>query len=191
MEFKEKHFQFNPKNGSLLISEPFLLDPNFRRTVVLLIEYSTEGCFGFVLNKLLFLSASKVAPGLFNIPFPLFYGGPVEPNTLHFIHRSSLLIPDSKEICKGIFWGGDLKTAIKLCNEGTLGSDDIKFFLGYSGWGIGQLEQEIVEKSWWSSEAGEKIVFTNDLDEMWSEVVISLGSDFAHLANPPESPHWN
>lgn len=191
MEIKETRFQFIPQRGELLVSEPFLADPNFRRSVVLLCEHEEQGSVGFILNRLLNLTTEEVIPGLLNISFPVFYGGPVEQNTLHFIHTAGELIEDSLPITDGIYWGGDIEAINALLLAGKVKPEDFKFFIGYSGWGEGQLNAEISLKAWWATPSSPAIVFTDDLEEMWRSVVKNLGQDFAYLANSPIDYNWN
>lgn len=191
MEIKNQKFDFTPERGQLLISEPFLADPNFRRTVVLLCEHELEVSVGFILNRLLSTNTDEVIPGLLSFSFPVFYGGPVEQNTLHFIHRRGDLIEDALPIAKGIFWGGNIHSIDQLLLENKVQPEDFKFFLGYSGWGEDQLNAEVFQKAWWATNSSPEIVFTDDLEEMWSRVVKKLGQNFAYLANSPEDYSWN
>lgn len=180
-----------PHKGSLLISEPYLEDVHFRRTVVLLSEHNEMGTVGFILNRLLNVTTTDVVPDLLDISFPVFYGGPVEPNTLHFIHKAGMVIPGSFEISKDIYWGGDIEMVNDLLNTGVVTQDEFRFFVGYSGWSPGQLDDEIREKAWWITRSTESIVFDDDLDNMWKKVVQQMGDDFAYMANSPEDPSWN
>src|SRR3954471_2864846 len=90
MEFFKYNNKLKPEKGRLLISEPFLPDPNFERTVVLLCDHNNEGSFGFVLNKPSILKVSEVMQNI-NVDEIVFIGGPVQQDTLHFIHRNILL----------------------------------------------------------------------------------------------------
>ena len=191
MEISNKQYNFNPEGGQLLISEPFLSDPNFRKSVVLLCEHEPEGSVGFVLNKLLNTYTSEIIPELLTFDFPIFYGGPVEPNTLHFIHRCGLLIDDAMPIGNGLFWGGNIENINQLFNDGRAQNTDFKFFVGYSGWGAGQLQSEIDQKAWWLAKPSANLVFLDDLEEMWPTAVRALGSDFAYLADSPDDYLWN
>jgi putative transcriptional regulator len=191
MQIDKKQFEFTPKSGSLLVSEPFLSDPNFRKTVVLLCEHEAAGSFGFVLNKLLDLDTDEVVPELLEYNFPIYYGGPVEPNTLHFIHRKGEMIADSFPIGEDVFWGGDIHLVDRLIQQGVAKPEDFKFFIGYSGWGEAQLNAEIEQKAWWLTSVDSKIVFSTDLAEMWPSCVKKLGPDFAYLAGSPDDLLWN
>jgi putative transcriptional regulator len=188
-EIKPK-FQ-KPEKGSLLISEPFLADLNFWRSVVLLAEFTELGSVGFILNKPAHLSTDDTIPGMLNHDFPIYYGGPIDPHSLHFVHNLGLKIPNSIEIIPGIFWGGDINAINDLMERGEAAADNFKFFLGYSGWEPSQIEEEMEEKTWWITSATEELIFDNDLDNMWANVVKLLGEDFAYMANSPEDVSWN
>jgi putative transcriptional regulator len=180
-----------PLKGSVLISEPYLNDLQFRRTVVLLGEHNEDGSVGFVLNRLLSIRSNEVVPGLLDIDFPLFYGGPVEPNTLHFIHTVGELIEGAQPIKDGIFWGGNIELVNDLLNQKVVKPEEFKFFVGYSGWAPGQLEDEMQEKAWWLGEAPSSIIFSDDPEQMWANVVKNLNEDYAYMANSPDDPQWN
>ncbi|MCE2788047.1 MAG: YqgE/AlgH family protein [Bacteroidota bacterium] len=180
-----------PLKGSVLISEPYLSDLQFRRTVVLLGEHNEDGSVGFVLNRLLSIRSNEVVPGLLDIDFPLFYGGPVEPNTLHFIHTVGELIEGAQPIKDGIFWGGNIELVNDLLNQKVVKLNEFKFFVGYSGWAPGQLEDEMQEKAWWLGEAPASLIFSDDPERMWTNVVKNLNEDYAYMANSPDDPQWN
>ena len=182
----------NPGVGKLLISEPFLFDPNFRRSVILLCEHSDNGSVGFVLNRKLDIKLGDVLEGVFTIlDIPLFLGGPVQNNTLHFVHNIDALIGSAEQIGENIYWGGDFEILKEILANNTIEPDKIRFFLGYSGWGGGQLEDEIVEKSWIVTGANDEIVFQYDNDEMWKSILKNKGGKYKFLSNSPESPFLN
>jgi putative transcriptional regulator len=186
----KKVFQ-NPTRGSLLVSEPFLEDINFRRSVVIIAEHTDFGAVGFILNKPLDMLTGEIAPDLLQYEFPIFHGGPLEPNSLHFIHKHGDEIPGSMQILPNIYWGGDISYVSNLIETGTAEVNDFRFFLGYSGWEPDQIKEEIEEKSWWVALADESIIFDDDMENMWGNVVKLLGEDFAPMANSPEDLSWN
>lgn len=182
----------SPAMGRLLISEPFMMDPNFKRSVILLTEYGTAGAMGFVLNYKSEYSLGDLLPDLPYSEMPVYIGGPVGENTLHFIHRCPEKIDDGIEIAEGVFWGGDFETVKSLVSNYLLTEHEIKFFAGYSGWTPGQLEDEIAEDTWIVTDKfNPEIVITHDEQNLWKEVVISLGQRYAHIANFPENPEMN
>lgn len=175
----------------LLVSEPFLEDINFRRSVVLITEHSSQGSVGFILNRPVDMFTSEVVPDLLNDDFPVYYGGPIEPNSLHFIHKHGDKITGSFAIADNIWWGGDINEINNLLQFGEATTDDFRFFLGYSGWDPNQIDAEIAEKTWWVATANTAIVFAADMENIWPNVVKQLGDDFAYLANSPEDLSWN
>src|SRR4030081_1156068 len=99
-----------PGAGRLLISEPFMMDPNFKRAVILLTEHADEGAMGFVLNHQSEYMLSDLMPEMAYSEMPVYIGGPVGIDTLHYIHCVPDKIEDGIEIANGIFWGGDFET---------------------------------------------------------------------------------
>ena len=121
----------NPGVSSLLLSEPFMLDPNFQRSVVLLCEHDPQqGTLGYIVNQPTGLTIGDLIGELSGCDLPLFVGGPVEQNTLHFVHKYGALIPDGTELGRGLYWGGDFDEIKHLLSSGVLTSNDIKFFIG-------------------------------------------------------------
>jgi putative transcriptional regulator len=181
----------SPASGILLISDPFLKDPNFMRTVVLLCEHKEEGSFGFVLNKKYENTLNELVEELPDSKIPVYYGGPVETNTLHFLHQYPDEIPGSVEVLKGIYWGGDFEMLIEMIKRRQVDENKIRFFIGYSGWGQGQLAGELKEKSWLTAEATKKLVFHNDYTEVWKDSLKHLGGDYEIMVNFPIDPQLN
>ncbi len=179
------------QSGILLISDPFLKDPNFLRTVVLLCEHQTEGSLGFILNRLFPQTIGDLISGLEECNFPVYYGGPVQKDTIHFLHKRPDLIEEGIEIIDGIYWGGDFGEVVELIKEKKLLQNDIRFFLGYSGWGEQQLENELKEKSWITREAMRKLVFHKNTDAIWKDALIDLGGEYSQMTNYPIDPQLN
>ena len=178
--------------GRILISEPFMMDPNFKRSVILLTEYSEEGAMGFILNHASEFFLGDILPDLSYSEFPVFIGGPVANNTLHFIHRCPDKINGGVEIGEDIFWGGDFEMVKDLITGYQLKADEIRFFTGYSGWTPKQLDDEIREDSWIvANQIKSDTVFSGNEENLWREVVIGLGQRYAHIANFPENPELN
>jgi putative transcriptional regulator len=178
--------------GRLLISEPFMLDPNFKRSVILLTEYSEAGAMGFILNQPGEFFLGDILPEVSYSEMPVFIGGPVANDTLHFIHCCPEKIEGGIEIAEGVFWSGDFETVKKLITSYQLNSDEIRFFMGYSGWTAKQLDGEIKEDSWIvADKLNKEIIFTKNEENLWREVVIGLGQRYAHIANFPENPELN
>lgn len=182
---------YRPIAGRFLISEPFMHDLNFKRSVVLLVEHGEKGSLGFVLNKQLEAGINDIVEDIPFLDSPVFMGGPVEQSTLHYVHRMGDTISGSREIYKGLFWGGnfdDLKEQIQL---GKVNPGDILFFVGYSGWSPGQLEGELDRKSWIVAPENMEFVFRSTYEDIWREVLQSLGSKYKIISNYPVDPRLN
>ncbi len=181
----------DPSSGILLISDPFLKDPNFMRTVVFLCDHQEQGSFGFVLNRKYENTIDELVPELEGHKIPLFYGGPVQMDTIHFLHQYSEEIPGSQEVMKGIFWGGDFDKLVEMIKNGEVDENKIRFFIGYSGWSNGQLNTELEEKSWLTVKATRKLVFHRDYKELWKDSLKQLGGDYEIMINFPIDPQLN
>ncbi len=183
--------KLKPGKGKVLISEPFMLDPSFKRSVVLLVEHNDEGTVGFVLNQEMEMMLNELMdPEFPYFEAPVFVGGPVQQDTLHFLHKLGDKIPGSIEVAKGIYWGGNYEAFTILLQNGEIGKEDIRFFVGYSGWSPGQLHSELKENAWIVASADRIDIFSGN-EDMWKSVVKSLGNKYAHIANFPENPYLN
>ena len=180
-----------PANGILLIADPFLRDPNFLRTVVFLCEHKEEGSFGFVLNRQYANTIDQLIPELQEHKFPVFYGGPVQQDTIHFLHQYPDIIPGGQEIIKGVYWGGDFDCMVELVKSGNIDPDKIRFYIGYSGWSGGQLNEELKEKSWLTVKATRKLIFHQKFEEIWKDSLKHLGGDYEMMINFPIDPQLN
>jgi len=180
-----------PGPGILLIADPFLKDPNFLRTVVILCEHQAEGSFGFVLNKQIEQTLGELITDLEGYQLPVYYGGPVQMNTIHFLHQCPDLIPDAQKISNEIYWGGNFETVTALIKSKSIDLKKIKFFVGYSGWGDGQLDNELKEKSWLTVSATRNLVFDTQHDDVWKGSLQHLGGDYEMMINFPIDPQLN
>lgn len=181
----------HPAPGILLIADPFLKDPNFLRTVVILCEHKEEGSFGLVLNKRIEQTLGELISDLEGFILPVYYGGPVQMNTIHFLHQYPDLIPESFKISNDIYWGGNFETVTALIKSNSIDLTKIKFFVGYSGWGDGQLSDELKEKSWLTVSATKSLVFDTQHDEIWKGSLQHLGGDYEMMINFPIDPQLN
>jgi len=177
--------------GTILVASANLFDPNFSRSVVLLCDHRPEGSFGLVLNRQLPHSLSEVTEGLEGWDAPLFRGGPVQENTLHFIHSRPDLEIGSQKVAPGVFWGGDFKQLQESIRAGQVEPDDVRFFVGYSGWGEGQLQDEIAKSSWYLTRGHAELIFCDDSNNQWRQIVKIMGPDYAIFANFPDDARLN
>ena len=178
------------ETGCLLIAEPFMGDPNFERSVILLCEHNAQGSFGLVLNQ---SSEFHLADLIKNNVYPdilVNYGGPVQRDTLHFLHIVPEKISGGVEIQKGLFWGGNFDKMLEKLNLGLISMGEIRFFIGYSGWGEGQLSQEIKRNSWIVSKTTTNNIMKNT-KEYWRETLKNMGGDYKVMANYPIDPRLN
>tara|TARA_B100000929_G_scaffold279396_1_gene256497 strand:+ start:485 stop:1033 length:549 start_codon:yes stop_codon:yes gene_type:complete len=180
------------EKGSLLIAEPTgLSDLNFDRSVILLVEHNESGSVGFILNKKLNYSTKDLIIDI-KYKFPIYNGGPVHTENLYFIHNQPKLIPNSLRITKEIYWGGDFSIVLKLINSKQIKLDEIKFFLGYSGWDKNQLENEIAISSWVvKKENRDANLLLKNCDDIWKEKLLELGGKYLIWSNSPENPSNN
>ncbi len=177
--------------GKILIADPFLKDPNFMRSVVIVCEHQDTGSFGFVLNKSYEQVLGDLIVDLEGSTFPVYYGGPVQLDTIHFLHQCPHLISGGFEISEGIFWGGEFDEVAELIKEGRITEGDIRFFIGYSGWGEGQLEEEMKQKSWITSKATPILIFPSDANNVWKDALKQLGGEYELMTNYPIDPQLN
>lgn len=180
-----------PEKGKILISEPFLPDTFFNRSIVYLTDHSPQGSVGFILNKKLDLKISAAVEGFEGLDENLNMGGPVAPDTLHYLHSLGNLIPNSVLVERNIYWGGDIESIRQLIKTGKINESQIRFFLGYSGWSAGQLERELKENSWVIVKVKPDIVMNNRGDDTWKRVLRSFKNKYRMWAEFPDSPEMN
>jgi putative transcriptional regulator len=177
--------------GSLLISEPFLADSCFKRSVVLLSEHDKNGTLGFILNKPTDLKLNEAVEDFPEFNVPLYFGGPVDTETLFYIHTLGNKLEGSREIAAGVFWGGDYEKLKFFVDTKQIKENQIRFYAGYSGWEPKQLNDELKEQAWMLSEANLQFTFYQNPKLLWSQVLRSMGNEYAMMANFPEDPQLN
>ena len=180
-----------PAKGRILISEPFLLDYYFKRSVVLLAEHNEEGSFGLIINKPVKMGLSDIITDFPVFEAPVYLGGPVKTDSLFFIHTLGELVPESMEIMDGLYWGGDIEAIKEMIVIGRITTSQIKFFMGYSGWVANQLDGELRKNSWLVSNTTAKQIMLDKIDVLWESSLKTLGEDFAYWTNFPEDPALN
>ncbi|CAM1352938.1 YqgE/AlgH family protein [Tenacibaculum insulae] len=180
-----------PEKGRLLIAEPTILnDKSFKRTIVLLTEHTLNSSVGFILNRPLNYVLNDLVPEI-DCDFTIYQGGPVEQDNLYFIHKVPQLIPNSVEVANGIYWGGNFDLLKELLIKNKLKATDIRFFLGYSGWGSNQLENELNTDSWFISENDYKNILTTNNESLWKEKLLQRGGKYKIWANAPSDIQMN
>ncbi|MGB3543411.1 YqgE/AlgH family protein [Rubrivirga sp.] len=179
-----------PIPGNVLVAEPPMADPNFRRTVVLICEHTTSGSFGLVLNRPTGLALSQATDETFDFDAELWAGGPVQPDTLHYLHP----YPDldgALPVLEGVFWGGEFEEIRAGLEDDRLDKDRVRFFVGYSGWGEGQLDAEVDEGAWIVLEGAPDLVFADGDDALWRPILRQMGGEYALLSTFPDDPRLN
>lgn len=180
-----------PGRGRLLISYPLMSDPNFKRTVILLCDHNETGSFGFVINKFIPVKLSDLVSDLPDIKTRIGLGGPVQTSNLYYLHTLGERLNGSVEVARGLFMGGDYDDLKEMLIRGEVGENEIRFFVGYSGWSENQLDNELSENSWIITEASTKILMNTKADKLWQNALVAMGKEYSFLANMPENPELN
>ena len=181
----------SPAPGILLIADPFLKDPNFMRTVIFICEHQQEGSFGFVLNKQFEQTLDELMEGFEGFPIPIFYGGPVQMDTIHFLHQYPEKVPGGHEVMTGGYWGGDFEKLSDMVKNKEIDYNKVRFFIGYSGWSNGQLGDELKEKSWLTVAGTRELIFHQQPDNIWKDSLKHLGGNYEMMINFPIDPQLN
>jgi putative transcriptional regulator len=180
------------EQGRLLIAEPFMQDPHFKRSIVLICEHNSDGTVGMVINKTVGLKINEVLEDFPPFDAEVFLGGPVQAQRLFFIHTKGDLIPKSIHIQDDLYWSGEFNFLKELIKKELISTKDIRFFLGYAGWEPDQIKDELKEESWLIMPATNELLFGKiDADELWATVLKDKGDQFAMMANFPEDPSFN
>lgn len=178
--------------GNLLVAEPFMQDPNFKRSVTLICEHGAEeGSAGLVLGRKMNMTLGDAIPDLKKHKYPLYVGGPVANDTLHFLHNFGDELDGSNEVCEGLWWGGNFERLKIMINMGDVSPDDIRFYIGYSGWSPGQLEMEMKEESWFTHPARAEHIFNYKDESLWEQILLEKGGQYKQMINYPEDPQLN
>jgi putative transcriptional regulator len=180
------------QQGQILIADPFMQDDYFKKSVIALCDYTkNEGAVGFILNKPTHLQMQDVLLDFPEFDGALYFGGPVANETIYYLHTKGDLIGNSKEITNGLYWGGDFHTIKFLIKNEVLTPQDIKFYIGYSGWSPGQIEDEIETNSWIQDELFRNHVFSKEPTNLWQQAMHLKGNHFSVLADMADQVSLN
>ena len=191
--FKKKIKDLNvlsATEGNVLVAEPFMQDDYFKRSVVFICENNEEGTVGFILNEKLNINLKDVLEQLTAFDAPLYMGGPVEAQSLFFIHKCAEL-DDALPVSEGIYWSGDFEQLREFMLLGKVKENEIKFFLGYSGWDKQQLKDELENENWLIGKLESSIVFEHNAESLWRDSLKNMGKEQAIMANFPDNPSLN
>jgi putative transcriptional regulator len=180
-----------PAKGRLLVSEPFLPDPYFRRTVVLLCEHNEEGSFGFVLNRHMDMDVHELMENMPPTGSVVSIGGPVQSGNLYYLHTLGAHVEGSIEVVDGVHMGGDYEQLRSILATDPRLSKHVRFFVGYAGWAGDQLQKELDERSWLVSQGDRKRIMNMGDKDLWADTLRAMGREFAPLANFPDDPSLN
>jgi putative transcriptional regulator len=179
------------ENGTVLLAEPFMLDPNFRRSAVLLCEHNDEGSVGFIMNKPLRMRIDELIEDFPEFDSEVFFGGPVQTDTIHYIHNVGDLLDESRLVVDGVYWGGDFNKLKFLISSKLILPENIRFFVGYSGWSEGQLADEMNLGSWVSASMDANYLFKSIPARLWEQVMYNKGDVYTVISQVPEDFSWN
>lgn len=179
------------QQGKLLISEPFANDSYFKRSVVLIANYDEEGALGLILNKKTNLHIHDITDQFGTFNAEVYIGGPVQTENLFFLHSRGDIIPDSEELIKGVYWGGDFDILKEHIESGAIQSNEIRFFLGYSGWSKKQLQNELDQNNWLVNHIKSQDIFSQNPEDLWKIVISNMGENYLYWLNFPVNPQYN
>lgn len=187
-----KYNRVKPKVGRVLLAGPFMQDYHFKNSVVLIIESNENGTLGVVLNKLYSMSINDLVADFPRINLPVFLGGPVNNDSLVFIHTLGDKLEGSLKIQEGLWFGGDFDQLIQLSRNHAVNSSSVRFFIGYTGWGVGQLNEELLRDDWLVSDISPKACFRICEDkELWNSMLSDLSGDYSYWEKLPDDPTLN
>jgi putative transcriptional regulator len=184
-------FSRKPQQGNILIAEPFLHDKSFKRSVIWLTNHDENGSRGFILNKQTSIHINVLIDDFPSTDTPVYYGGPVETDSLFYIHTAGSLISGSQLFSPGYYLGGDFEALKFLIDTKQLKSFEYKFFVGYSGWETHQLDAEMNEQTWMVTDFKNEFGLHADNKSLWSDYVKGMGKEYTLVANSPEYPSLN
>ncbi len=182
----------DPAKGKLLISDPFLDEDYFRRSVVYLCEHNIDGSFGFVVNNFISINLNELDESLPKVEAQISLGGPMEVNSLYFIHQFGDQIQNSAEISDGVFLGGDFQQLSNKIVEDQANITKVRFIIGYAGWKRKQLKEEIKNNAWIVKELSSPLqLFESQSRLSWKRVMFDLGGKYKIMSKFPLTPMNN
>lgn len=175
----------------LLLAEPFMESPEFKRSVILLTEHSQKGSMGFIINRKLTISPTQAIDDFPDFDDMLHYGGPVSSDQLFYLHSLGSLLEGSIEVLPGVFMGGNFETLKSMVDSKQITPSQIRFYAGYSGWSSNQLTKELKDNSWIVAPAQAPQIFNEDKGNLWKKILHAMGGKYSMVAEFPEDPTLN
>lgn len=189
--FKIQSNTLNPVIGDVLISEPFMNDFYFRRSVILLIDHNEEGSLGVIFNKRLTIPFNEIVQGFPEFNADVYLGGPVETDRIFFIHTVGEMIPDSHLISNGLYWSGNINVLKSMIKMDLIKPHEVRFYVGYAGWDGGQLRNELKANTWVVGRFTAKQLLRTMPGKMWSDFVKQIGKRYTLWDKFPVNPSDN
>ena len=189
--FKIQSNTLNPVIGDVLISEPFMNDFYFRRSVILLIDHNEEGSLGVIFNKRLTIPFNEIVQGFPEFNADVYLGGPVETDRIFFIHTVGEMIPDSHLISNGLYWSGNISVLKSMIKMDLIKPHEVRFYVGYAGWDGGQLRNELKANTWVVGRFTAKQLLRTMPGKMWSDFVKQIGKRYTLWDKFPVNPSDN
>ena len=186
-----RYNEVKPEAGKLLIAEPFLGDAYFGRSVVLLAGHGEEGSFGLILNKQVQVQIHEIVKGMPTFGAKVFLGGPVHSTQIFYLHTIGEKLDGSLEVIPGLWWGGDTDQLWDMIENGEAQSEEVIFYLGYSGWAPKQLEGELKQNSWIVTSASTRFILNTPPSKLWANLLRNMGEHYAYWVNFPQNPQTN
>ena len=172
--------------GSLLMSDPFMMDSNFKRTAILLCDHRPDGTVGFILNRPLDMNVNQLVADFPEFQSEVYFGGPVATDTIHYIHTVGDMLDNSIKVTNGIYWGGDFDKLKFLIQSDLIKPEHIRFFVGYSGWDEGQLADELKIGSWFLSSMHPNYLFKSKPKSLWQKITYNKGDNYTVISQMPD-----
>jgi putative transcriptional regulator len=168
-----------PQPGTFLIAARGMRDPNFAQTVILLIDYDAQGAFGLIINRPTPHTLAEIWPEIAGLEARSVYvGGPVFPNRLLFLLRSNEAPREMRRVIPGVHLGSDELTLKRII---ATGEEEFRTYAGYSGWGSGQLDNEVAREDWHIVPAERRFIFAPDPGGVWDELIQRVDIQIARL----------
>lgn len=169
-----------------------MLDPNFKRAAVIICDHTIlDGTVGFILNKPIDMRIDELVVDFPEFNAEVFFGGPVQTDTIHYVHNVGNLLDGSTEVEAGVYWGGDFEKLKFLISQELIKPQNIRFFVGYSGWSGKQLEDEMESGSWVVADMDANYLFKEDPMQLWQQILEHKGDTFGVIGQMPDSVNWN
>lgn len=189
--FKIQSNTLNIATGNILISEPFMNDFHFRRSVILIIDHNEEGSLGVIFNKRLTIPFNEIVQGFPEFKADVYLGGPVETDRIFFIHTIGEMIPDSYKISDGLYWSGNVNALKAMIKMDLIKPHEVRFYVGYAGWEGGQLRNELKANTWLVGKFSTKQLLTTIPGKMWKNFVRQMGKRYMLWDKFPVNPSEN